>query len=204
MYLITFLCLNVVAVLVYRIFVIFPQEERMVPPRGHRDRVSHRHSGQFLSHAWRHVLLSSNLPRYDVIIGGKFTSVCNDVVIHKDCTCSLQWCCFSRQSSWTINLGFTTILRSFVGFEYISNCILFWEMHWSTNKSRHLFLYIQRLTRNYNTQFWFPGKRDIGHCAMVWDWNCPPGCTMVTDCHDRCGAPGEYCCWCTSPAPHRK
>lgn len=124
MYLLTFLCLNVVAVLVYRICVIFPQEERMVPPRGHRDRVSHRHSGQFLSHAWRHVLLSSNLPRYDVIIGGKFTSVCNDVVIHKDCTCSLQWCCFSRQSSWTINLGFTNILRSSVGFEYISNCIL--------------------------------------------------------------------------------
>uniref|UniRef100_K1Q485 Uncharacterized protein n=1 Tax=Magallana gigas TaxID=29159 RepID=K1Q485_MAGGI len=44
----------------------------------------------------------------------------------------------------------------------------------------------------------FPGKREVGHCAMVWDWNCPPGCTMVTDCQDRCGAPGQYCCWCTS------
>lgn len=59
--------------LAYHIFLICPQEERMVPPSGHRDWVSHRHPRRFLSHAWRHVLLSSYLPRYDVIKSGTRT-----------------------------------------------------------------------------------------------------------------------------------
>ncbi|XP_062586783.1 uncharacterized protein LOC134248392 [Saccostrea cucullata] len=44
----------------------------------------------------------------------------------------------------------------------------------------------------------FPGKREAGHCAMVWDWVCPPNCKMVRDCRARCNMPGEYCCWCAS------